>query len=214
MRVSELSRRSGVPVATIKYYLRERLLSPGTPLAPNQADYGDEHLRRLRLIRTLIEIGGLGIAAIRRVLEAIADESVPVHDLLGVAHRALGRPPEAKTATEEVVHACEEVDSFLARLGWQVSRDAPGRRQLADALVALRRLGWDTGPEVLTPYAKVADSIARRELKTMHAAAPRAQLVEQAVVGTVIFEVALAALRRLAQAHHYSGRFGVADRTS
>ena len=29
MRISELSRESGVPVATIKFYLRERLLHDG-----------------------------------------------------------------------------------------------------------------------------------------------------------------------------------------
>ena len=39
MRIGELSRLSGVPVATIKYYLREGLLPPGVHSHPNQANY-------------------------------------------------------------------------------------------------------------------------------------------------------------------------------
>jgi DNA-binding transcriptional MerR regulator len=39
MRIAELSRRSGVSVPTIKYYLREGLLPPGERTSPNQALY-------------------------------------------------------------------------------------------------------------------------------------------------------------------------------
>ena len=49
MRIAELSRQSGVPVPTIKYYLREGLLPAGELTSPNQASYGETHLRRLRL---------------------------------------------------------------------------------------------------------------------------------------------------------------------
>ena len=41
MRISELSARTGVPVATIKYYLREGLLPEGERTAPTQATYAD-----------------------------------------------------------------------------------------------------------------------------------------------------------------------------
>jgi DNA-binding transcriptional MerR regulator len=44
MRISELSARSGISVPTIKFYLREGLLPPGSPRAVNQADYGEPHL--------------------------------------------------------------------------------------------------------------------------------------------------------------------------
>ena len=61
MRVAELSRRSGVSVASIKYYLREGLLPPGELTSPNQAHYDEEHLRRLRLVRALLDVGGLTV---------------------------------------------------------------------------------------------------------------------------------------------------------
>ena len=61
MRIAELSTRSGTSIASIKYYLREGLLAPGTPTGRNQADYGEAHLYRLRLIRALIDVGGLSV---------------------------------------------------------------------------------------------------------------------------------------------------------
>ena len=65
MRISELSRESGVPVATIKFYLRERLLPDGVLTSATQAQYDETHVARLRLVRALIGPGGLSIAAAR-----------------------------------------------------------------------------------------------------------------------------------------------------
>ena len=208
MRISELSRASRVPVATIKYYLREGLLPPGQPIATNQADYDESHLHRLRLIRALVDVGGLGIAAVRAVLGTIGDESLSTHEVLGVAHHALGPPPDRGPVEEDVLQAREEVDRFLADLGWRVSAEAPSRRQLADALVALRRLGHEADTEAFVPYAEAADQLAGQELAAVPSDLPRADLVEGAVVGTVVFGAALDALRKLAQEHESATRFG------
>jgi len=62
--MAELSRSSGVPVATIKYYLREGLLPPGEATSATRAEYDETHLRRLQLIRALVEIGEVPVAAI------------------------------------------------------------------------------------------------------------------------------------------------------
>lgn len=45
MRLSELSKQSGVTTATIKYYLREGLLPPGERVTATQAEYDESHLR-------------------------------------------------------------------------------------------------------------------------------------------------------------------------
>ena len=80
MRVSELSQATGVPVPTIKYYLREGLLPRGeTTTSPNQASYGDEHVARLRLIRSLLDVGGLSVATVRDVLAAVDDPGTSLH---------------------------------------------------------------------------------------------------------------------------------------
>src|SRR6476659_9417694 len=101
MRISELSARSGVSVATLKYYLREGLLHAGLATSATTATYDESHLERVRLIRALIDSGGLSVAAARRVTDALDTPPPARHDLLGVAHGALsGGPisPEAGSA--------------------------------------------------------------------------------------------------------------------
>ena len=50
MRIGELSRETGVPVETIRYYEKEGLLEPPMRLQNNYRSYGDRHLARLRFI--------------------------------------------------------------------------------------------------------------------------------------------------------------------
>jgi DNA-binding transcriptional MerR regulator len=206
--MAELSRMTDVPIPTVKYYLREGLLPPGVATGPNQADYGEEHARRLRLIRVLRDVGDLGIAQVRKVLEAIDSEDVPLHDLLGQAAYALAPTHRPPVITDELAQAKAEVDGFIAGLGWKVSEDAPGRWILAEALLALRRLWGVEGPEIFVPYAEAAERIAAGELSGGPTGGSRAETVEWMVIGTVVYEAALAALRRLAQEHHSALRFG------
>jgi len=203
VRISELSRTTGVAIPTIKYYLREGMLARGDVTAANQADYSAAHAHRLHLIRVLIEVGGLTVGRVAAVLVAIGDASLPRHELFGVTQRALA-PPSADPVPAEVMLARAEIDTFLADLGWEVSAEAPARRSLADALVALRKLGRDCGPEVFLPHAQAAAHLAEQEVSVVSAQSDRAAAVERLVVGTVVFEAALAALRRLAH-EHYSG---------
>src|SRR5688500_13822638 len=137
MRMSELSAESGVPIATIKYYLREGLLHQGEQTSATRAAYDGTHLRRLRLIRALLEVGRLPVSAIKKVVEAVEDESLPVHEMLGTAHYALS-PAVEREPTAEWDEALAEVDSLLAGIGWEVEPEAPARHELAHTLVRMR----------------------------------------------------------------------------
>ena len=53
MKMSQLCETSGVSVPSIKFYLREGLLPAGERTSATQAEYGPEHVERLRLIRAL-----------------------------------------------------------------------------------------------------------------------------------------------------------------
>ena len=206
MRVSELSRQSGVPVPTIKYYLREGLLPRGAKTSPNQAEYGDEHLHRLRLVKALIDVGNLPIATVQEVVAAIEDGSRTMHEVLGVAHGALG-PSVDDERSDELATAREQVDRFLQGLGWSIERDSPARLELASALATLRRLGWEADARVFERYAQVADQLASWEFGQTPMDRDREQVVEAVVVGTVVFERALVALRRLAHESHSAQLF-------
>jgi DNA-binding transcriptional MerR regulator len=207
VRIAELSGSSGVPIATIKYYLREGLLQPGKATAPNQADYSEAHLHRLRLIRTLVDVGRLSISSVRVVIAAIDEQKLSLHATLGVAVDALS-PLRPSTISEgDLQEAFTDVDEYIDRLGWTGSDSSPARYALAQALVSLRRLGRDCGPEVFDLYARHANQIATREIASLAADGNRDRTVEEAVVGTVVFESALTALRRLAEAHHSAIRF-------
>ncbi|WP_308467836.1 MerR family transcriptional regulator [Rathayibacter soli] len=91
MKISELATTSGVTVPTIKYYLREHILMAGVVVSATQADYGTEHLRRLRLIRALSDVAGLPLQKIKIVLALIEDPGDDLFETLGRAITAL--PP-------------------------------------------------------------------------------------------------------------------------
>ena len=56
MRISELSERTGVPVPTIKYYLREGLLPEGEKRTPRSEEHTSELQSRRDLVcRLLLE---------------------------------------------------------------------------------------------------------------------------------------------------------------
>ncbi|MFB8023323.1 MerR family transcriptional regulator [Streptomyces rubiginosohelvolus] len=197
MRIGELSRRSGVPVPTIKYYLREGLLAAGELTSPNQAHYGPGHERRLRLIRALLDVGGLPLAAIGEVLRAMDDPGQPVHQVLGAAADRV-TPTGGEAAGPDLEDAREEVAELVRRRGWQADERGNAAESLAGVLCALRRAGHGGYIDLLDVYADAAEPIARADLDYVQRRVAREDLVESVVVGTVLGEAMFGALRRLA----------------
>ena len=208
MRIGELSRRSGVAVPTIKYYLREGLLEPGVTRAANQADYSDAHLQRLRLIRALLDVGGVSISAARDVIAALGRTDLRPHDLLGVAHHAVSPTRHPDRDTDAWRDARAAADQFVAERGWRVEPNAPARDQLADVIAALRTVN---APEVLIEldtYAASALSLAEMEVDNVIARGEPVRMLELVVLGTVLGEALFAALRLLAHEHASMERLG------
>ncbi|MBV9379545.1 MAG: MerR family transcriptional regulator [Streptosporangiaceae bacterium] len=215
MLMGELSRRSGVPVATIKFYLREGLLPPGTPTAATRASYGEDHLRRLRLIRALLEVGEVSVATIRTILAVVDDRSVGVHQMLGAVQYALG--PRLTPPTDGDPHweaAGREADDLISDMGWIVAPEAPARTLLTATLAALRRTGSAPSGAGLHAYAEALSRLAASEVASLEPAgspespAARIALTESAVVGMVLHERVIIALRRLAQEDASARRYG------
>ncbi|MFD6886637.1 MerR family transcriptional regulator [Streptomyces sp. NPDC059957] len=213
MRLAELSERSGVSTATIKYYLREGLLAPGRRVSATTADYGDEHVRRLRLIRALIQVGGIPVAKAREVLAHVDDESLGRTIRMGAALWALPQGPESDDEDPAVVTARQEADRLLEMLGWSTAREvgalSPVHRSLVLAVSTLIRLGYPWGAELMAPYAELMYQAAVRDLDFMEAYPSEAEQVEMVVAAAVLFQPVLKALHRLAQEEESARRYGL-----
>ncbi|WP_137990390.1 MerR family transcriptional regulator [Streptomyces vilmorinianum] len=197
MRIGELSRRTGVSVPTIKFYVREGLLPAGQLTSPNQASYDETHERRLRLIRALLDVGGLSVAGIREVLAAVDDPDRPVHEMLGAAAKRVV-PRYTEEPGDGIVAAREVVAELIERRGWQTYQGNPAAEALAVALAALDAVGHGTFMEVLDAYAGAAEQVARADLEYVARNVEREGLVESVVVGTVLGDAVFGALRRMA----------------
>jgi DNA-binding transcriptional MerR regulator len=198
MKVSELCERSGVPLPTIKFYIREGILPAGRRTAKNQADYTEEHLERLMLVRALRDDAGLPIATIAKALQA-ADRKK--EEFVGAAIDALQRPSGAAVneKSREFERAHEDVMKLARAMGWDVDRDAIAVKDAARAwTVVLRSYPFDA-PDILRLYAEVAERIAQHEIPEtwQPEGAPNATL-RYAVLGTVLFEPIILAFRRMA----------------
>lgn len=199
MRIAGLSRETGMPVPTIKYYVREGLVPPGERTSPNQAQYNDSHVRRLRLVRALVEVGGLSIAATREVLSCIDSPGKSLHQTFGKVQYALTprRERDVDEATREA--AAREVDELISRRGWILDPANPARQTLTELLVTLRELRHDVPPGLLDDYAEAAEKIAVTDLKGVLGHADVDGMLEGVVIGVVLGDSILSAMRRLAQ---------------
>ncbi|MFE3993874.1 MerR family transcriptional regulator [Streptomyces goshikiensis] len=204
MKISELSRRTGVPVASIKYFLRQELLPTGRATAATLAEYGDEHVQRLRLIKALTALGGLSIAATRNVLAAI-DQAHTSEGALGAVSYALPVPVAAQSAAgdeeeaEAEATAGAEVAELLVALDWQAPGTSPHVQGLTSALKELRRLDARYAPGELAAYARLAESVARLDLERAAGVDDPVALAERAVIVFAICAPVFELLRRLAQ---------------
>jgi DNA-binding transcriptional MerR regulator len=201
MRISELSAQTGIPVATIKFYLREKLLQDGVRTSATQAQYDESHVARLRLIRALLGPAGLSIAAAHGVIQAIEEPPESMHDLLGVATAAVTRP---NVGTGEL----PRVNELMRQWGRQVEhKDYPTYAALEDALRGLDEAGFQLPEGAIDFYMAHARQIAEYEIDGIPTDSQTAA-VRYAVLGTILIEPLLLALRRLAQMEASARRFG------
>ncbi|HTO72009.1 MAG TPA: MerR family transcriptional regulator [Myxococcota bacterium] len=208
MRLAELSERAGVPRSTIKFYIREGLLSPGAVHARNQASYGSQHVERLALIRALREVAGLPLEVVARVTKEL--DRGWEGDPFAEAMLALSAPPAAPPAgAAERRRATEEVRAFLRGLPWTTAHTRYYfADELAAALVAVRRWLYPDFPvAALAKYAQLAWLLSEVEFDLAPGGArvplrargdDVAEPTRRAILSSVLFERIFSALRRCA----------------
>lgn len=192
MRISALAAEAGVPLPTVKFYLREGLLHPGVASSATQASYDETHVRRLRLIRALIGSVGLSVQQARAILELVDDPGDDLYGTLGRAVSAL--PPAVQEASGDDPYP--RARAALQALGQVYDPHYAAVAQLESALAAAEAAGMPISEERLLEYGRRLREIAAFDLERMprepHAA------VEYTVLGTALYEPVILALRRLA----------------
>jgi DNA-binding transcriptional MerR regulator len=206
MRMSELSERSGVPIASIKFYQREGLVPEGEKTSQTQTSYGEQHVARLRIVKALIEVGGLTVVAAKAVLAAIDSDDLPLDWAFGIAQRAASKSISA-AADEPSEESAAMLNAVLNARGWTVLPGNPGHAIAARVIETYTLLGQESLLSTLDAYADAAAMVAAADLAAIGSRPDRAAMVESVVIGTALGDPLFAGLRRLAQENASHGLF-------
>jgi DNA-binding transcriptional MerR regulator len=203
MQLKELSERTGVSPASIKFYLREGLLPPGRSVHATRAEYAELHVSRLELIQTLRRVVGLNIAQIGSLLR-MADDGVPRLELLAAVQRAVLGLDDVGTEHGDV--RTPAGDAVVRFRNWpDVPSDA--RNSLNAHLALMESLGVPVTAELLDAYSKAVDAIAEVNISATTAPEDVNQLIMTAAVGMHLHGQLVLKLLALAHASHAIRRY-------
>ena len=201
MWISQLSELTGLPVDTIKYYLRVGVLPRGVPVGPLRAEYDESHVSRLTLIRALHDVGRLSLDQIRRIFDSVDETQGSLRDALQESHQVMSADLSRHHCPSSASLAV--VDAMVQRQGWDIGEESAQRVALAIAVDTLHGVEGDPGAELLSSlldlYAEHAIEVAEVELGAVDTSSREATV--NSVVGTVLYEPLILLTRRLAQEH-------------
>jgi DNA-binding transcriptional MerR regulator len=120
LKMSELAERSGVSAGTIKHYLREGLLGPGTEVvrtSRNMAYYPEAFVERVRLIKRLQEERFMPLRVIRELMTDDPDRAARMIELEDrILERAIEAGESGRVSRAAVRSTYEVPRNVLARL--------------------------------------------------------------------------------------------------
>jgi DNA-binding transcriptional MerR regulator len=213
LKMSAFARRSGVPVPTIKHYLREQLLPEPVRTSRNMAYYDAALVPRVKAIKRLQSTLHLPLHVIRGVLDRLDDEAfesdVAVEATIARVLAELS-PPTSVTRTELVAGGVDPSElALFSSLGIVTPDPRDGDEvyhgddvALLRLLAEARRAGLSPSmlpPEILRAYVSVLRELVRVELQIFRtgvvpvAGADLAKLTE---VATTLSERLVVLLRR------------------
>jgi len=221
VRISDLSRETGVSTATIKFYMREKLLpAPTLKTGRNMAYYDRSFVTRIRFIKELQQKRFLPLDVIRAVLDQNDAIISPreVDTLVGLEgtfyeaiHYAPGQTPlSIDQAVARYGFDRGEID-FAIELGALEPVDRNGIRVfegddilMLETMAELQRNGLDKNlipNEIALPiYVDAMEKLAREELKMFSRAVTgkveEGQLATMALAGVKLVERFIVLLRR------------------
>jgi DNA-binding transcriptional MerR regulator len=152
LKISELSERSGVPVATIRHYLREGLLPEPVKTSRNMAYYPPEFVERIRLIKQLQEERFMPLKVIRDLLQREDADPERLRAVVELESRILERALAGEREREPVREVAERYDvpkdvlDRLAELGVLTPDNkgySPSDVRIVEAISRFRAGGYD-----------------------------------------------------------------------
>jgi DNA-binding transcriptional MerR regulator len=211
VKMSTLARRSGVPSATIKHYLREGLLPAASQKSSkNMALYDARVIERIRTIKELQRTRFLPLRVIKGVLDGIQPDTDG--ETANAIRRVLDDMAllEARTRKQLLASGVPEAElEFFKSLGLlEPTIEAGQEVYVGDDLQLLRILGESRKagitpemlpPQILEPYARAIRELVKTELRMFREGViPRAggNLKELAGVATRLSEQLVIVLRR------------------
>ena len=179
LTIGELSRRTGVPVKTLRFWSDEGLLPPATRSSSGYRLYAEDATIRLDLVRTLRE-AGLGLEAIKKVLrndlsladalrlqlaavEAHAASLQRVAAALRAALRA-GDPNEGDVrrlcAMTQLTNEERKnvIENYYQRIADGIPADSPWRQKLVEA--SKPQLPDNPTPEQLDAWIELSELLS------------------------------------------------------
>lgn len=180
LKISELADAAGVPVATVRHYLREGLLPEGRKTSRNMAYYPPELVDRIRLIKLLQEERFMPLRVIGELLDSEDGDTDRVRARLDAADRgfdaALARERE-RVGAAEVSERVGVPLGTLERLGALGIVSAPGDGytpsdvRIIEAVARFRAAGYDEriGFTVhdAARFVEPLQALARREVELL-----------------------------------------------
>jgi DNA-binding transcriptional MerR regulator len=175
VKITELARRSGVSVATLKHYLREGLIAPARRSGRTMSWYDPTLATRIRAIKELQKRQFLPLQVIREALDkdAEATDDVTAADAIAkVLARHGGKRSRSRDDLIARGLAAAELDA-LATMGLaSPSSDQRYRGDdlaLVTTLSAARRAGITTPPELLAHYLAAVRALVEIEHEVLRA---------------------------------------------
>jgi DNA-binding transcriptional MerR regulator len=177
LRIGELAEASGVPVPTIKHYLREGLLPEPVKTSRNMAYYSPEFVERIKLIKQLQEERFMPLRAIKAVLD---EDPERARAMLELEDRILDRAlagERTRTSAAEVRERYGVPKDVLDRLE-QIEVLSPNSRgyspsdiKIIEAISRFRAGGYDeeigfTVYDTLR-YKSALEELVRQEIEVV-----------------------------------------------
>jgi DNA-binding transcriptional MerR regulator len=220
-KISDVSRETGVPVGTIKFYIREGLL-PGPTLKTgrNMAYYDRKFIDRTRCIRELQQKRFLPLGVIKAIMDGDTDvisprEVATLLSLEGRFYEAVHYGPDPLPVPCTDVASRFGLDDETVKLCINLGLLNPKRRGqseqfegedilVLEALAAMRQAGFrdELIPfrTALPVYVEALDSLARQELRLftrgVSANVDEARAAELALAGVRLVEQFILLVRR------------------